>query len=451
MKFKNNILKMTLLSIILILLLTILLFKSNLLGGNIIVESSDFSKIETSSLTLKSTESPVDFNSMPVKQIYNINISVFNEPLNTSIYEKSQRYYISLSSICNKLNSPIYYNNDEILINNIVTLYTKTNSFEINNKAYKLRGDLIFSDAEYYMSLSDIETIFNLRTHFNFENKSINFINSPNIVKEISPATKGRLALIRLEDFAAGGALNDSTNIEKFKLMGDLLYSKNIGFHIAWVPRYVEPDNNIDNDLLNIHSLQNVAFINLLDHLINRGGLVGLHGYTHQYGNETSLSGTELSKNANKTTDETRVIIENAINTAHALNIPFAFFESPHYKATKPQKKIIEEYFKYIYEPYGPIQYFNIHHTKTGNIYIPTPLSYVRDLNISNISRGINSPKAGSLVSLFYHPIKELDFIDVSVTDTNLNYTYSKESPLSKIIKELNSNGYITSYITEIN
>ena len=83
----------------------------------------------------------------------------------------------------------------------------------------------------------------------------------------------------------------------------------------------------------------------LLDYLINSGGEVGLHGYTHQSDDQRSLNGTELSRKYNSSDKETREVIENAINTSVALNIPCSFFESPHYKATLNQKKIIEEYF----------------------------------------------------------------------------------------------------------
>ena len=59
-----------------------------------------------------------------------------------------------------------------------------------------------------------------------------------------------------------------------------------------------------------------------------------------------------MSKDVNNTIPETRAIIENGIDTASALNIPISFYESPHYRGTELQRKVIEDYFQFIYEPF---------------------------------------------------------------------------------------------------
>ena len=153
----------------------------------------------------------------------------------------------------------------------------------------------------------------------------------------------------------------------------------------------MDPKNNIDNDLITNNSIENVGFVNMLDRLIINGAELGLHGYTHQYGDEISFEGTELSKKANTSEEETRKVIEAGIDTASALNLPVTFYESPHYKATSKQLKIIEEYFQYVYQPAGIID-FTILRRKNDNLYIPTPLSYVKDFNVKPIIRGLNHP-----------------------------------------------------------
>ena len=190
----------------------------------------------------------------------------------------------------------------------------------------------------------------------------------------------------------------NNINQMKMKAIGSFLNSNSIKYHIAWVPRFIAPSDNIDNNLLVNNNIENVGFINLLDYLINNGGMVGLHGYSHQANDTRSTVGSELTRKINNTEEDTRRVAENAINTAVSLNLPsYAFFESPHYHAVGKQKKILEEYFQYLYEPKNPLIYHKLQKTSTNNLYIPTPLSYVRDLNTDNIINGLENPRPGLL------------------------------------------------------
>lgn len=443
-----KILRNIIISILSIVILLFLFSKSNILKGEIIVDNTI--KYTEDDLLLKNVTANLDFQNEPTK-VNGINILFNNHSINNEIFLKHQRYYISIDELCNILNLSITNDNSIMSLGTDLSINLLDNTVYLNDNLYKLRGELLEINSKYYLSLSDIEYLFNLRSSFDFDNNEIYLLNQPEIDMNIPQTTKGRLALLRLEDISAGGYLKSSANIQKMKLMVDILQSNSIKFHIAWVPRYIDPSHNIDNDLTKISSIENVAFVNLLDYIINNNGLIGLHGYTHQFDDETSLYGTELSKKANSSEAETRNVIENAINTANYLNIPISFFESPHYKATRLQKNIIKEYFKYIYEPYSIPQYITIKHTD-NNIYIPTPLSYVRDLDTSKITKALSNPNnsAGALMSLFYHPSKELDFIDFEIIDNTLRYSYSENSPLQQIIKSLNENNYITSHITNI-
>ncbi len=93
------------------------------------------------------------------------------------------------------------------------------------------------------------------------------------------------------------------------------------------------------NDLLKNNNFENVHFINMLDHLINRGAVIGLHGYTHQHNNQISGLGVELKWNVNSNKNKVLKVVESSLKTAKTLNIPIGFFESPHYKADRNQQK----------------------------------------------------------------------------------------------------------------
>jgi predicted deacetylase len=89
-----------------------------------------------------------------------------------------------------------------------------------------------------------------------------------------------------------------------------------------------------------------------MEYLLNRNGIIGLHGYTHQYGDEVSAVGTEFSDERNNDEKSIRKRVEAAINTAKKLELPVKFFETPHYAATAFQQSIFEQYFDIIYEPF---------------------------------------------------------------------------------------------------
>lgn len=395
-----------------------------------------------------------NFSELPYSEIKGVKLNILGKDLpEISILEKSQRYYIPLNNICEILNFSL----TEDTLNNTLILTDSTNkTYRLNNNSctigdynYPLRGNLIKHNNLTFISLSDIEYIFNLTAVFNFDKNMISLIDSLSKEKYTHNELKdGTAALLRLEDFSADNTMLNSETQIKFKIIGNFLKSNNIRYHIAWVPRYKCPSENIDNDLLVNHNIKNVGFINLLDYLINSGAEIGLHGYTHQYKDSTSLSGTELSSSINNTEEATREVVENAIDTATALNIPYTFFESSHYKATRKEKKIISEYVKYLYEPMSYLIYTKLQKLN-NNLYIPTPLGYVKDLDISYIQHELKDPRPGELASLFYHTIKELDFINFNINKNVIEANYSTDSPLQQIVQLINEYNYSTIHVSD--
>ncbi|MBL4934130.1 DUF2334 domain-containing protein [Clostridium paridis] len=399
-------------------------------------------------------------NSKTIDSLYkinNINIFYGNKKLffKHSLYQKSQRYYIPISEFCTKMGAKLiesqeYFKiinkKDSLLISKI------SNSIKYNNLSKPLRGDILSIGELSYLSISDIEEVFSLITYWDFENSKIIF--SP--IERVSTSdnkTGENIALIRLEDVVCGEVYLDSTNLYKLKVLGNYMQKSNLKFSVAWIPRYKDPSEDIDNDLLTNINMENSAFINTLDYLIYRDGVIGLHGYTHQHGNERSVTSNELTRDYNTTEEEVTNILKSSIKTANLLNIPYNFFETPHYEATANQQKIIEKYFDYIYEPYvgkwnkTPILSERNHHT----FYIPTPLSYIKDYDVAPLIRELNKKNTNILNSFFYHPCKEFDFIDIySNYQGFILFYYSTKSPLSIISKTLEENNFVTIKITDI-
>jgi len=395
----------------------------------------------------------IKFADRSITEISGVTLNILNETniTNVPMLLKSQRYYIPLSFICNKLNYNFDTSDNSILLSNNDNKISLTeDSYVKNSRAGSLRGNLINSNGTYYISISDIEELFDLIAVFDFKNNNISLLSSNlKAPKDSSVLYSDKVALIRLEDFGCGDYYTIDKNQTKVKCMADLMYSEGMKFHVSWIPRFKDPTNNIDNDLLTNDNITNVGFVNLLDYLLNKSGEIGLHGYTHQHDDEKSGYGEEMSKDVNNTILESRAIIENGIDTASALNIPISYYESPHYQDTLLQQKVIEDYFQFIYEPFDGSKN-NIYKSDDYHLFVPTPLGYIHDSDPSSIIDGLNNHNPDALHSFYYHPFVELKYIDVNANNNILNITYDENSPLQKIVKTLKSNNYTTVHIDEL-
>ncbi|WP_188794969.1 DUF2334 domain-containing protein [Dyella nitratireducens] len=100
-------------------------------------------------------------------------------------------------------------------------------------------------------------------------------------------------ALVRIEDVDA----EDSP--AQLRAIADYLYSKNVPFSVALIPYYVDPNGYYNNGVpVSIHLYQATALVSALKYMEARGGVMMMHGYTHQYSNidnpYTGVSGDDF-------------------------------------------------------------------------------------------------------------------------------------------------------------
>ncbi|MBV8157344.1 MAG: DUF2334 domain-containing protein [Dyella sp.] len=101
------------------------------------------------------------------------------------------------------------------------------------------------------------------------------------IGKVSNPAMLARKhALVRIEDV---DPMADPTEL---RAVADYLYSKHVPFSIAVIPVYVDPNGYYNNGVpLTKRLSQSPAVISALKYMVSKGGLIVMHGYTHQYSN----------------------------------------------------------------------------------------------------------------------------------------------------------------------
>lgn len=359
------------------------------------------------------------------------------------------RYYIPVEDLCKNLSKTLDIKDKKILLDN-VEIDMSTNKYKVGKEWKELRGEAVLIDNKLYMTLVDLGEILNLKTSWNQKNCTVGmYKNRQGIEVKKPPKKNKKKVFMRLEDVAAGTIYTKNENLEKFRVVGDYLYEQGAKFHIAWIPRYVNPKENIDNDLTRDFSFSNANFLFTLDYLIDRGGVVGLHGYTHQYGQEESIIGSEFQESFNQSPEEQRSRVEKALDTANKLNIPHVFFETPHYRSSEEFQSILEEYFNYVYEPAIGVWNYNVylsernHRTK----FIPAPLSYVEDKDVDAMIEKIKK-KDENLKSFFYHPAKEFEYIKFASSEDGYPYcSYDENSMLHKLVNTIYAEGYNLSSI----
>lgn len=387
--------------------------------------------------------------------------------LGLPVYVKNNRYYLPITDIINKLHGKSLIKNNNIYLKldkyNVI-LDIRNCSFNVDGKENKLKQNIIVNKDVIYLSLFDYIKIFDLKTYWDVNNKTICFYKNREKFSFSQENKDGKLALIRLEDITAGGTYKSVESLEKLRIVSDYLYEEKIPFHIAWIPRYINPSLNIDNDPSEMYSMYNADFIFTMDYLIDRNGIIGLHGYTHQYGNTESVEGIEFHRNKYDNIPYDKEYAQDRVNKAleisKKLDFKCAFFEAPHYAILPNQLEVIEKNFKYIYEPYSKdggvteSKYvFRNNSTGKSIIYIPTPLNYIDGKSdCDNMITRIHNLNRNFIASFFYHPY--IEFSDIKTyreKDGYPSYDYDKKSVLHKIINKFKDDKYKFCTINEMN
>ncbi|MDP4143799.1 MAG: DUF2334 domain-containing protein [Bacillota bacterium] len=380
-------------------------------------------------------------------EVNNINIYFEGRLLkDCSIFRIGNRYIIPLKQVVEMLKGTIHMFINKALIN----IDGQRLVINLNSKKYKS----IIIKNQWYLSIIDIVNIFSMKIRWNYKNSTIKLFMRREKIEKRELIIKRKKALIRFEDFTLGNPYDDAKCLEKFRIMIDYLYCKGIPFHIAWIPRFMNPMEHIDNDIVRDYSIFNADFLFTLDYALSKNGIIGLHGYTHQFGNEISGDGTEFDDNTNNDEESIRDRIKRSINTARALGLEYKFFESPHYASNSFQQSIMEQYFKYMYEPFTGIWSDKVIRSPRNKrtIYVPTPLGYVGENDgVDDMISKINSIGDEVLASLFYHPFREFKYITLGIGEDGYpTFSYSNNSNLHRIIEALQNNNYKLVKITNL-
>ena len=227
----------------------------------------------------------------------NINFKIDGKPLTLKlpIYLDKNRYYISLNEFTDKLNGKI--EKVDTLLNIKIndkdySINLSSNIVKCPNNSFPLKKALLNENDIYYIGFSDFSHMLNLYTRWDKDKKIINCktngFNNSNITPYKSKINQ--IGLIRFEDVGLSSQPYGKDYFEKLRIIANYMNEKKIPYHIAWIPRYMIPNNEVDNDPLTKNNFEIAEMVYSLDYFTTHNGIIGLHGYTHQCGNSESGS-----------------------------------------------------------------------------------------------------------------------------------------------------------------
>lgn len=310
----------------------------------------------------------------------------------------------------------------------------------------------------------------------------IGFMNVYHISTVQGEQSEPKVVLMRLEDIGPGGQYASVEQLGKLRAVFEYLAEHHVPYQIAVIARWYNVLQNqtiYDKSIGNLDDPYIQAFVQLLQYAQSHGGVVGMHGYTHQYGTEYRRDGMQESGSGNELNvkeapdTSTHAYAEQRIQAGlveyRKAGLQPRFWETPHYHIAPHQMDVIRSYFGLIYEsiPGHSGQSFvatvntlnqGFGNASWGSVHVPTPYSFIpssRDERIilDQLSRNKKLP------SFFYHPFLEFKHL-TSVTDVNgqpvirdgmpeFVYPDKEKSNLQKLIKGMRDKGYTFSSILD--
>lgn len=338
-------------------------------------------------------------------------------------------------------------------VSGILKIAINNKNYFVNKGVTSNRPKVFTYDNEEYISIYEITVPFDYELIVNVSANTAEIMAESNLNTYNQSVKSVKSAYIRLEDITADGMKPGKNGnytvdmLEKLKYTSEYMYQSNQHYYIAWIPVYACPELSYWNDVSKDYNLYNSYFLYVIDYMVDHNGHLGLHGYTHQYGNDESAVGYEWGENTPYNNNEQQRRMVAAKETCHKLGYNDEFFEFPHYGATDAQMKMAEYYFDAVYQSYPDNKHYNYltYTSRSGKCvyYIPTPADYVhyrRDESI--FDRIKNSVSKGYALSLFYHPVIDNNQFEIETVDNKRVWKYSKEGTLPSIVNYVANLGY---------
>jgi hypothetical protein len=280
-------------------------------------------------------------------------------------------------------------------------------------------------------------------------------------------------ALLRLEDVGPGGEFGTEERLLKLCVVADLLAREGVPFHVAMISRFVDPGAGYDKSIADSKDPFVRKFRSVIEYLRQRGGSIGMHGYTHQYAQSVSAAGYEFYYSACESDcppEESEAAclereafeksyssgrMREGLAAARQAGVPLDWFEAPHYAAEGNARQVLESWVGVFFENDPRRAEANrrvwVEDIDTplyrGAVYVPTPLFYVDgshpDQDVERMCREIGSYSPQDLAGFFFHAFLEFPFITLEpAAEGKLRVRYDRNSYLHRLIRCFKKQGW---------
>lgn len=246
------------------------------------------------------------------------------------------------------------------------------------------------------------------------------------------PHAEKHSALVRIED------VHPNADVGRLEEVVDYFYYNEIPFGIALVPVYRNPATGEE-----VRLSERPDLVKELKEAQARGGVIVLHGYTHQLHGETVVDYEFWERDthtppADETAEANRERIAQAIAEVNSVGIYPLIWETPHYAASDMTHGVIAEQFPYLWErrdaPFFP---YPVVLEKTGQTVLPETLGYINPREGHPAEWLVGTAEKQLVVrdgyaAFFFHPMIGLDQLR-QVDEGLKSLGYSFESPLMTI------------------
>ncbi len=158
-------------------------------------------------------------------------------------------------------------------------------------------------------------------------------------------------AVIRFEDLAPGNVDND-----KLREQADKLHERGIPFSMGVIPVHTDPEGVWGDPGKTVKLHEDQDFIDTINYMIDKGGVVSLHGYTHQYEGITGVDyefwdEVEDAPVPDDSYDWALQRVDDAISEyVQAMGEEPMVWETPHYSASPSDYFAIASRFNLVFE-----------------------------------------------------------------------------------------------------
>nr|HPI73540.1 polysaccharide deacetylase family protein [bacterium] len=250
------------------------------------------------------------------------------------------------------------------------------------------------------------------------------------------------LAMVRIED------LSPLSDVVSLRRIADYLSSQNVPFSISLVPFYLDPANNTAASLSD-----QPEFVKTIQYMVRKGGVIVMHGNTHQYRGETTSDYEfwDMMNDGPLFSDSREYVRERLESGMEELAKNGLFpvtWETPHYGASQLDYAVINGYFTSAYERRQTIDLHGsdqlvpwlIYRHAAGGKIIPENLGYI-PLSRQEAGPLLQAARnhlalRDGIASFFFHPFVDLNVLkDIIPRMKQMGYRFTDPRHTSQQVR----------------